>query len=305
VEPKVCGGFACAVATVGMVNAATEVEATAASDEEGATMGVTGDSLSEYERARLKRMERNEAMLKELGLLSFKGCGVSRARARASAPSSSARRPTRPRGGSERRRRSRRLSSSSSSPDDFVMLGGSGGGDCYVEPQPVVLAGDDSAAQRGGRGHLSRRARPRSSSRRRSPSPPPPIPPRAKKRKVAAPAVGMADCSPLTAEQKKIVRSYLPRVNVKGGYLDELEDYLTPLISQDNCRNVLRQISKLAHGEGIRYESARYGWPEGCYFKKDVIVTPLDDIVHLLREAKDCEDRWGRDHGNGTYEKKC
>lgn len=69
--------------------------------------------------------------------------------------------------------------------------------------------------------------------------------------------------------------------------------------SEQNTRNVMRQIRKLANGDGIRYESAKYGWPEGCFFMKGTRVTPLSDVVELLEEAQKCEDKWGRDHGNG------
>jgi len=70
-------------------------------------------------------------------------------------------------------------------------------------------------------------------------------------------------------------------------------------ISEQNMRNVMRQARKLANGQGIRYESPRYGWPEGCYFKKGKRITPMSDIVELMMEGQACEDKWGRDHGNG------
>ena len=42
------------------------------------------------------------------------------------------------------------------------------------------------------------------------------------------------------------------------------QDYLTHVdpISDANRRSIMRQIKKLAKGEGIRYESKEYGWPE-------------------------------------------
>jgi len=70
-------------------------------------------------------------------------------------------------------------------------------------------------------------------------------------------------------------------------------------ISPQNVRNVMRQARKLASGEGIRYESPRYGWEEGCYFQRGVKITPMSDLVELMKEGQECEDRWGRDHGNG------
>ena len=70
-------------------------------------------------------------------------------------------------------------------------------------------------------------------------------------------------------------------------------------ISEQNMRNVMRQVTKLANGRGIRYESPKYGWPEGCYFMPGKKVTPMSDIVQLMQDAQACEDKWGRDHGNG------
>lgn len=70
-------------------------------------------------------------------------------------------------------------------------------------------------------------------------------------------------------------------------------------ISPQNVRNVMRQVRKLAHGEGVRYESAQYGWPEGCYVWKGKKVTPLSDIFQIMEEGQKAEDTWGRDHGNG------
>ena len=61
----------------------------------------------------------------------------------------------------------------------------------------------------------------------------------------------------------------------------------------------MRQVTKLVTGEGIRYDSRAYGWPEGCYFLKGTVVKPTDDILKLMDLGRDCEDEWGRDHGNG------
>lgn len=70
-------------------------------------------------------------------------------------------------------------------------------------------------------------------------------------------------------------------------------------ISPQNEKSVMRQITKLANGEGVRYESEKYGWPEGCYFMKGTKVEPTTDVVALLIAAQKCEDKWGRDRGNG------
>jgi hypothetical protein len=70
-------------------------------------------------------------------------------------------------------------------------------------------------------------------------------------------------------------------------------------ISDANVRSVMRQITKLARGEGIRYDSSKFGWPEGCVFMGGIKVTPLSDVVQLMLDAQVAEDKWGRDRGNG------
>ena len=79
------------------------------------------------------------------------------------------------------------------------------------------------------------------------------------------------------------------------------QDYLTEAdtLSDQNRRSVLRQITKLVTGAGIRYESKAYGWPEGCYFTKGTEISPTDNILKLMEIGQECEDEWGRDHGNG------
>ncbi|KAL7521088.1 hypothetical protein ACHAWX_005781 [Stephanocyclus meneghinianus] len=102
--------------------------------------------------------------------------------------------------------------------------------------------------------------------------------------------------SPLTKAQQKIIDH-----KMEGDFLGKFEDYLTNVdeISESNRRNVMKQITKLAEGEGIRYESKAYGWPEGCFFMKGVKIGPHDDILKLMDIGQQCEDNWGRDHGNG------
>lgn len=102
--------------------------------------------------------------------------------------------------------------------------------------------------------------------------------------------------SPLTVgQQKKILE------RMEGDFLGKLEEYLDKVdsVSYQNKRSVIRQITKLFNGEGIRYVSERYGWPDKCVFCKGVKVGPTDDILSLLETGKECEEEWGRDHGNG------
>ena len=102
--------------------------------------------------------------------------------------------------------------------------------------------------------------------------------------------------SPLSNQQKRTISEMM-----EGDFLGKFEDYLTNVdeVSESNRRNVLRQITKLANGEGIRYDSKAYGWPQGCYFMKGVSVGPHDNILKLMDAGQECENEWGRDHGNG------
>mmetsp|Transcript_24845 Transcript_24845/g.52002 ORF Transcript_24845/g.52002 Transcript_24845/m.52002 type:complete len:248 (-) Transcript_24845:264-1007(-) len=102
--------------------------------------------------------------------------------------------------------------------------------------------------------------------------------------------------SPLTVAQKAFIGR-----KMEGDFLAKFEEYVTEVdtLSDQNRRNVLRQVTKLAMGEGIRYDSKAYGWPEDCYFIKGTKVGPTSDILKLMELGQKCEDEWGRDHGNG------
>lgn len=86
-----------------------------------------------------------------------------------------------------------------------------------------------------------------------------------------------------------------------SNYLEKFQEFLVyhNKISDQNVRNVMRQVTKLATGEGVRYESSQYGWKPHQVFQKGVNVTPLSDFVELMKLAQEAEDEWGRDHGNG------
>jgi len=102
--------------------------------------------------------------------------------------------------------------------------------------------------------------------------------------------------SPLSEKEKELITK-----KMEEDFLGKFEDYLTEVdeLSEQNRRNVMRQVKKLHMGEGITYESKAYGWPDGCYFMKGKEIGPTDDIIHLMEIAQTCEDDWGQDHGNG------
>lgn len=101
----------------------------------------------------------------------------------------------------------------------------------------------------------------------------------------------------LSEAEKKV----LSKNDMDQNYLDKFREFLVyhDKISEQNERNVMRQVKKLASGEGVRYESARYGWPEGCYFMKGTKVTPLSDLVDIMQKAIEAENKNGIDRGNG------
>ena len=108
----------------------------------------------------------------------------------------------------------------------------------------------------------------------------------------------------MTLKREDFALSEVERKSFEGmddAYVLKFEEFLRyeNKISDQNARSVMRQVRKLASGEGIRYESPKYGWPEGCYFMKGKKVTPMDDFVQLMEDAAECEYQWGRDHGNG------
>jgi hypothetical protein len=99
---------------------------------------------------------------------------------------------------------------------------------------------------------------------------------------------------PLTKDEKSKIES-----KMKGDdeFLATFEDYLTnvDIISDPNRRSVLRQITKLVLGQGITYSR----WPVGCIFLRDMKVSPTDDVLKLMSIGRECEEKWGKDLGNG------
>ena len=90
-------------------------------------------------------------------------------------------------------------------------------------------------------------------------------------------------------------------------------------ISDDNRRQVIRQVTKLVSGEGVHYDSVNFGWPDDVIFRKDEPVTMQSDAVpnqfrvsrhrrddlrrsdigKIIEDAREFENKHGRDHGNG------
>jgi len=95
-------------------------------------------------------------------------------------------------------------------------------------------------------------------------------------------------------------------------YLEKLFDYLTNSahkVSEANRNNVMKRVRQLASGEGIRYESPNFGWPEGIYFARGEKINPTSDLVSLFERAIPYSDGYAEelrtvghtdyDHSNG------
>jgi len=222
-------------------------------------------ALSEYEQLRLQRIQRNAERMKELGLDQnlFKKMKPIRKKRIVKVK--------RVKPGMERR--SRRLASNKSKNDNLVML------DYYTKDgEERVLKQDDADGDYDYEedDDLSEEeSKPRSKST-------------------------MAINSDQWKLSKQDIES-LSRSSADENFklkFEEFLDYERP-ISAENKRRVMKQVNKLFAGEGIRYESARYGWPENCYFQKGTKITPMTDFVELMIEGHECEEKWGRDRGNG------
>jgi hypothetical protein len=70
----------------------------------------------------------------------------------------------------------------------------------------------------------------------------------------------------------------------------------TKIMSDANARCVLRQVTKLAKGDGIMYPT---GWPADVVYFQDTKVDLTFDFDIMLAEAIRYETKYGRDRGNG------
>jgi hypothetical protein len=66
--------------------------------------------------------------------------------------------------------------------------------------------------------------------------------------------------------------------------------------SDNNVRDIVRVVKKLAFGHGIDY----VGWPEGAVFQQGVRINMKDfDFNEMLQQAKAFEATHGKDLGHG------
>ena len=230
------------------------------------------EKLSEYERLRLERIKRNEEYLASLGLSTIKKEQM-KAITKARNTAKRVLKPVTPEGDRRLSKRIKGRSSSSMGYDGLVQIS-------YAEADDerfrVVPQSEPSTTVDGVESIDTDRVAVRSS--------------RTLKFSYKSDMV-------LSEEEKQV----LSKNDMDQNYLDKFREFLVyhDKISSQNERNVMRQVTKLATGQGVRYESPRYGWPEGCYFMKGKKVTPLSDLVELMHQAIEAENKHGIDRGNG------
>lgn len=244
--------------------------------------GTKYEELSEYERLRLERIKRNEEYLDKLGLSSSKKEQLNEMTKRRIAkkrvltvnqPSPGDRRSSK-----RIKSRSIRNANANANDDELVQLSYAEADDQNIR---VVKQSDQGSAVELIEGIDSNDANLHLSMARS---------PRTLKFTYDSDVV-------LSEEEKRI----FAKNDMDQNYLDKFREFLVyhDKISAQNERNVMRQVTKLATGEGVRYESPKYGWPEGCYFMKGTKVTPLSDLVDLMQQAIEAENKHGIDRGNG------
>ena len=89
------------------------------------------------------------------------------------------------------------------------------------------------------------------------------------------------------------------RLSNVPNWLNDLEEYLRmeENLSHQNLTSVMRQVTKLATGEGVTYGR----WNDGVVFAKGRPIDISTDFDVLYVEAVDFEEEHGRDLGNGKF----
>ena len=86
-------------------------------------------------------------------------------------------------------------------------------------------------------------------------------------------------------------------------WLDDMEEWLLTVphgpghkvVSEDNAKQVMRQVQKMVSGIGVTY----HHWDGGTYFKRGVRINLKVNFSSLYDEAVEMEHIHGKDLGNG------
>eukprot|EP00934_Nitzschia_sp_Nitz4_P002536 Nitzschia sp. Nitz4//scaffold87_size112219//44773//45603//NITZ4_004071-RA/size112219-processed-gene-0.129-mRNA-1//-1//CDS//3329559360//2526//frame0 len=244
------------------------------------------DNLSEYELARARRIQKNEAYLASLGLDS--------AKPKSNEKRKQSKKPTTPKQPQEASRRSGRIKRKwNSNPEEEKLFMLSFSRDDRVvqtvqQPDYVSSVNDKTTNMDDFIEDATSRSR---------------------RRKVMTTLPSFTSSTDeslkeydLTDSQKQHLKDKQDLLQSTEALLEAFSNFLAhkDKISPANERNVLRQIGKLVTGQGIRYESAQYGWPEGCIFGEGLSTELLlENLVQWKYRAEEAESEWGRDRGNG------
>jgi len=105
--------------------------------------------------------------------------------------------------------------------------------------------------------------------------------------------------------QKALTKEQQARLERNAEWLEEMAHWLEHVphgpgnktVSAANSKSVLRQVKKLVAGQGIGYAA----WPPDIIFYEDRPITDLagTDFASMLKAAKEHEDIFGKDKGNG------
>ena len=101
----------------------------------------------------------------------------------------------------------------------------------------------------------------------------------------------------------RLTDEQLKRLGKAEAWLEEFETFLQTVphgrngkvVSEDNARQVMRQVRQLVSGHGVPYRH----WPEGVVFAEGRPVTLATNCMELYREAVEYENTYGADKGNG------
>lgn len=242
--------------------------------------------LSEYELQRLERIRKNEAYLESLGLLNHKAKMMRQTTRKTKR--SQRRAAARVEAGEERRSHRLKTAATQDADTPKLMMLSYANADDRVET-PVGQGGyydgmsDESSSPTSFAAKMKRESGPDAGR------------PSTSFRTTRRIVLGNHEDFVLTEAEKQTLAT------MDSNYLEKFQEFLVyhNKISEQNVRNVMRQVTKLASGQGVRYDSRSYGWKSHQIFQKGVKVTPLSDFVELMELAQQAEDEWGRDHGNG------
>ena len=233
-------------------------------------MVLADGSLSDYERQRLERIARNNAYLESLGLRGQSALNMSAEVRRSRKKRARVRKPKAPLAPS---RKSARVAGKGEGlvelSSDYDEVAGGFVPATVDQSKYTPEEWDEYVYRRNSSGHRSRN-------------------------------IHVDDSFRLDCDDERKLEDMCKKAEADDSavYLDKLSEFLTyhNACSEANVRSVMRQARLLFRGEGISYK----WWPAaGRTFKKGVKFGMMSDLVELLQEAQEWENKWGKDKGNG------